>query len=262
MPGKLKIQSSGNGPDLILLHGWAMHSGIWGQAAQDLAANYRVHLVDLPGHGINCDSEMPFTLEAICGNLLERLPGAIWLGWSLGGLVAMSAALRAPGTVSGLVLVATSPCFVATTVWPFGMDKSIFTQFATDLEADYDATLKRFLGLEVLGSKTARLQLRRLSEAMVQAPKPRLSALRAGLALLQNLDLSTSLHSISCPNLLIGGSRDQLVSAAGMQETANRLTTARLEMIRGSGHAPFIGHREVFVDLVRRFGQNESGVAA
>lgn len=262
MPGELKIRSSGAGPDLVMLHGWAMHSGIWAEAAEDLSSSFRVHLVDLPGHGINCDSTIPFTLDAICDSLLEQLPGARWLGWSLGGLIALAAALRAPGQISGLVLVATSACFVSTSGWPLGIDKSVFAQFAEDLEVDMNGTLKRFLGLEVLGSKTARQQLRRLTEVISQAPKPRLQALRAGLAVLQNQDFSAVLDKISCPSLLIGGSRDRLVAAAAIQETAKRLAEARVAMIDGSGHAPFIGHRREFVDLVCQFEHSLSGVAA
>ena len=205
---------------------------------------------------------MPLCPDTICDQLLERLPGARWLGWSLGGFIALAAAIRAPDEVSGLILVSASPCFVSTPGWPLGVDKWVFTQFASGLEEDFDGTLKRFLSLEVQGSKNARQQLRQFSAAIKQAPKPRLQALREGLGLLQNEDLSAGLDSVSCPALLIGGSRDRLIAPAAMQETANRLADARVVMIGGSGHAPFIGHRQEFVDLVCRFENSLTGVAA
>ncbi|MEZ5623317.1 MAG: alpha/beta fold hydrolase [Nitrosomonas sp.] len=43
----------GNGPDLVLLHGWAMHGGVWRGVREQLAMKYRVHLFDLPGHGLS-----------------------------------------------------------------------------------------------------------------------------------------------------------------------------------------------------------------
>lgn len=48
---QLHIESLGHGPDLVLLHGWAMHSGIWSGVQDQLARQFRLHLVDLPGMG-------------------------------------------------------------------------------------------------------------------------------------------------------------------------------------------------------------------
>ena len=138
----------------------------------------------------------------------------------------------------------------------------MFAQFADSLEVDVDGTLNRFVGFEVLGSEAARQQLRKLSEVISQEPKPRLQALRAGLGLLQNLDLSAGLDCVLCPSLLIAGSHDQLIAPAAMQETANRLSDASIEVIQGSGHAPFIGHRPEFVGLVSAFCRTECGAAA
>ena len=45
------IATLGDGPDLVLLHGWAMHGGIFGPLIDALAGHFRLHVVDLPGHG-------------------------------------------------------------------------------------------------------------------------------------------------------------------------------------------------------------------
>ena len=51
MSGQLHVESIGHGAPLVLLHGWAMHSGVWGPLIPRLAKYRRVHAVDLPGHG-------------------------------------------------------------------------------------------------------------------------------------------------------------------------------------------------------------------
>ena len=85
----LHIETSGQGPDLVLLHGWAMHSGIWGSVRDSLAQRFRLHLVDLPGHGLSPMCE-PGTLEHLTGIVADILPENCMLGgWSLGGLVAL-----------------------------------------------------------------------------------------------------------------------------------------------------------------------------
>ena len=47
----LHVDSYGSGTPLVMLHGWGMHGGMWGSAVTKLAQHYRVHCVDLPGHG-------------------------------------------------------------------------------------------------------------------------------------------------------------------------------------------------------------------
>ena len=45
------VESVGRGRPLVMLHGWAMHSGLWFPLLPRLIERYRMHLVDLPGHG-------------------------------------------------------------------------------------------------------------------------------------------------------------------------------------------------------------------
>ena len=47
----VSVERFGQGPDLVLLHGWGMNGAVWHGITQQLAAYYRVHLVDLPGFG-------------------------------------------------------------------------------------------------------------------------------------------------------------------------------------------------------------------
>ena len=47
----LSVEVIGHGPPLILLHGWAMHGGIFAPLVQALREHHTLHVVDLPGHG-------------------------------------------------------------------------------------------------------------------------------------------------------------------------------------------------------------------
>ncbi|WP_205352098.1 alpha/beta fold hydrolase, partial [Vibrio cholerae] len=81
-------QVSGQGQDLVLVHGWGMNGAVWQQTAQALSDHFRVHVVDLPGYGHSTEQHAA-SLEEIAQALLENAPrNAIWVGWSLGGLVA------------------------------------------------------------------------------------------------------------------------------------------------------------------------------
>ena len=88
----------GRGPPLVLIHGWAMHGGVFAPLLDRLGAHFECHVVDLPGHGLSEERD-GLALDATVERLLALLPPAIWLGWSLGGLFALEAAARAPERV-------------------------------------------------------------------------------------------------------------------------------------------------------------------
>src|SRR5262249_23702615 len=141
----MHIETRGSGPDLALIHGWAMHGGIFAPLLPRLAEHFRVHVVDLPGHGYSAASAEPIGPARCAAQLLELVPPAIWAGWSFGGLVALRAALAAPESVRGIVEIAASPFFVSAPDWPHGVPADVFIQFGRGLLADYRGTIERFL---------------------------------------------------------------------------------------------------------------------
>ncbi len=101
----------GHGPTIVLVHGLGSRAEHWLPVARKLAREYRVVLVELPGHG-SSDMPEPFSLERATQSLVQALEAdsrgpVILVGHSVGGLVAVSAALAQPQRVRGLVLVET-----------------------------------------------------------------------------------------------------------------------------------------------------------
>ena len=94
------------------------------------------------------------------------------LGWSFGGLVAQHIALAHPATVRALVLVSTSPRFVASADWPHAMTETTLTRFGDELRASYKLTLQRFLTLQVQGSEGGRATLASLRNALFARHAP------------------------------------------------------------------------------------------
>ncbi len=253
MPGRSVIETRGSGPDLVLVHGWGMHRGVWGQAAEDLAEDYRLHLVDLPGHGAARDERLDDDLKALAAGIVEQVPPATWLGWSMGGLVTLQAMLDQPASISKAVLVASNPSFVVRPFWPEGVPESLFIDFALQLKDDFEGTLNRFLVLETLGSDTARESLRELKKDLQAGPMPDIHALKAGLSILRESDYSGHLKNLQTDTLWLAGGRDRLVPPEAMQRASALAPGGRFHRMPGAGHAPFIGHRQEFVTIVRNF---------
>ena len=69
------------------------------------------------------------------------------MGWSLGGLIALTAALDLPDQVTSVVAMCSTPRFVRTEGWPYGNDAAMVEKLADDLETDYHGTLELFIAL-------------------------------------------------------------------------------------------------------------------
>ena len=241
------VDIRGDGPDLVLLHGWAMHGGVWGSFVEHLTGFARVHVVDLPGHGYS-RPVAPYTLPALAEAVVKQVPsGAVWAGWSLGGAVATQALLGDRTQARGLALIASSPCFRQREDWPHAMPAKVLGQFAEQLNIDTPGTVQRFLALQAMGSPTARAQVQDLRAALMERPQPSSETLQRGLDLLDQVDLRPELPALGLPVELIYGDRDTLVPIAAAQWLADVLPHARLTRFTQSAHAPFLTHPDEVV---------------
>lgn len=250
----LHVETLGTGPDLVMLHGWGMHSGVWHDTAQRLSTNFRVTLIDLPGHGYSRTLPERYTITQLAQSVAGHSPPrAHWLGWSLGGLVAQHLALNHPQHVNRLVLVASSPQFVRDKNWPHAMAESVLDQFATNLARDFRQTLQRFLALELQGSANAREHLRLLRERLYARGEPVPEALAGGLDILKGISTRAQLSQLRAPSLWLLGANDALVPKALSSAIAALAPTSRTHIIEHAGHAPFISHPVEFEHHVREF---------
>jgi len=259
---RLHVESTGRGPDLVLVHGWAMHGGVFAPLVERLAGDYTLHLVDLPGHGHSATAALPLAPAPVVEELVSRLPRALWLGWSLGGLFALQAALAHAPAVRGLALLCSSPRFVRDAAgegdWRHGMSPEIFDDFAAGLRQDWRGTLERFIALEAFGSDHAKEELRTLRDGLFARGEPAAGVLAEGLRLLHDADLRPALPGLPVPSLWLAGRRDRVVDPRAMREAAALAPRAQFVQVEHAGHAPFLTHAGEVADALRRF---ESGLA-
>lgn len=236
----LHVEVSGNGPDLVLLHGWGMNAAVWGELATELAQHFRLHCVDLPGHGAS-PACAPCTLDALADLLAAALPPRVAVcGWSFGGQVALNWALRKPDQIERLVLLAATPRFVRGAGWDCGIDAAVLDDFARGLAHDYRATLQRFTALQARADTHPRMVLRRLREHILAHGEPDVAALGAGLRLLKETDMRDRLERIAQPALILHGERDTLVPLAAGEYLQRVLPHAVIEVFAGTAHVLFI----------------------
>lgn len=244
---RLYIKTIGEGPDLVMLHGWAMHSGIWSSVQAQLSSKFRLHLIDLPGHGHN--TAIPaFSLEEMVKVIAANLPSScILCGWSLGGQVAIKLALGLPKQINKLVLVATTPSFIKREHWQWGMEETTVQLFMSNLEKQYVQTINRFFTLQMKGSCDSSTMLTQLRNNFFGSLKPNEQSLKAGLQILVTTDLREEVSKLTLPVLLIHGKNDVITDCEASEWMHQQLIDSKLDLYQRCGHAPFLSYPNQFV---------------
>lgn len=241
------------GRDIVLIHGWGLHCGVFDDLAAALAQTRRVTLVDLPGHGRNHDLPFPDDLDTLTEAIAQAVPRhACWLGWSLGGLVALQHAVARPADTAATILVAATPRFVSAGHWP-GLSATTLEAFARSLRHDYHDTLQRFLALQVQGCANRGDLLRQLKQQLQRYPSPSPRALEGGLSLLSHCDLRPQLADIASPTLLLYGELDRIVPAEAGHACGQMIPGSRVHYFNKAGHAPFLSHPQEVLAVINAF---------
>lgn len=248
-------QTAGTGNcHLVLLHGWGLNAEVWHCISEELASHFTLHLVDLPGFG-RSRGFGAMSLDEMARQVLDAAPqNAIWLGWSLGGLVASQIALSQPERVKALVTVASSPCFSAQEAWP-GIKPDVLASFQQQLSEDFQRTVERFLALQTMGTETARQDARTLKQTVLSLPMPEVEVLNGGLEILKTVDLREPLAALAIPHLRIYGYLDGLVPRKVVPLLDALWPESESQVIAKAAHAPFISHPAEFCSALIALSQ-------
>ena len=241
----LHAERVGSGPRLVLVHGFTQTGRSWGPVAADLSQDHEVVSVDAPGHGGSSD----VTADLLAGaELLGRAGGpAIYIGYSMGGRLALHLALARPDLVHGLVLIGATA----------GIEdeperaarRAADEQLATELERDGVAQfLERWLAQPLFASlppEAAGLDDRLRNTAAGLASSLRL----AGTGTQQ--PLWDQLAELSMPVLVVAGERDDKFSAIGSRIAEAIGPNTTFALVPGAGHACHLEQPDEFLPVLR-----------
>jgi pimeloyl-ACP methyl ester carboxylesterase len=245
----LRYAVSGEGPPLVLVHGLGGAAANWRLLAPPLAERRRVIVPELPGHGGSAPLPAAPNLDAFADAMLavaeaeDALP-APWAGHSLGGLVALRAAVRRPHAVRGIVLAAgagissgTRAAEVALTLLGLVRPGRVI---APHRRAWSRSRVGRTLAFGWWGVADPAGLEAEMAEAFLAGPAEHSDPESAGRALLAS-DPRRDLHRVTCPCLCLWGTNDNWVPLEDGMEYARRLR-APLRTIAGCGHL-LVGER-------------------
>jgi pimeloyl-[acyl-carrier protein] methyl ester esterase len=227
---------------LVLIHGFAFNKIIWAALAEQLAATYTVHVIDLPGYGEHAHKNA-CDLPTLCEQVLAQVRGPskfIWVGWSLGGLIARTLAQVAPQNTQGVITLASTPQFIASPNWPCGIPYDEFHKLEQLFISQPEKALTRFFMLQGQGlDRTITRQLLALKKYSESLP---LDVLLRDLQLLAHSDLRKLCQQLTFPQLNILGTADRLVPIAVLEPLKHLSALAQNVTIEGAGHILLLSH--------------------
>jgi 2-succinyl-6-hydroxy-2,4-cyclohexadiene-1-carboxylate synthase len=220
--------------DLVLLHGFTQTGRSWAPVVEEVRERYRCFAPDLPGHG-DADGRRPATFDAVAAYLgALRLDRFTLCGYSMGGRLALEAALRLPARVARLVLIGATA----------GLEAAAEREARAAADAELAKRIEA-IGLEAFVDEWGRQPLfasqpRGVAEA---AREDRLRSSAAGLAAaLRGMGTGVMtprwdrLGELKMPVTVIVGEHDEKFRAVG-DRMALALPDARVIVVPGAGHA-------------------------
>lgn len=262
-----QIEFSGEQPiRLLFIHGWGMNSGVWQSVLEHFRSDYAVAAIDLPGFGKNVDSAPDhYTLDNLVDLIAAQIDKpVVVIGWSLGGLVATSLALRYPDKINALVNVASSPLFVEQTrsdseiasdakpSWP-GIKARVLKGFHLALSEDTKKTIENFLKIQAMGSPHIRQDIKKLRDWVMVHDMPSKTVLEQSLSLLSTVDLRPQLQNITQPSLRLYGRLDTLVPQKAIKIIDQLMPKSESYTFDKASHAPFISHETLFLEKLNQW---------
>ncbi len=252
MAESLQIASQGQGIPLVFIHGWGLNSGVWQPCLAQLKADFEVITVDLPGFATNKSYQVSDYALIEIADAIQQAVGkpAVYIGWSLGGLVASQITITHPEQVLGLVTVASSPQFVERGDWP-GIKANVLALFHQQLAQDTTKTISNFLKIQAMGSPHLRQDIKVIRDLVMQYEQPNRQILDDSLRLLETSNLSDKLSGVNQPFLRLYGKLDGLIPKHVIPLINSLAPNSQSHVFEQASHAPFISHQAEFLTILK-----------
>jgi 2-succinyl-6-hydroxy-2,4-cyclohexadiene-1-carboxylate synthase len=236
----LATERHGSGDRVVLVHGFTQTGRSWAPIAEELARRFEVVTVDLPGHGKSAAAAARDLEDA--GSMVARAGGsANYVGYSMGGRVALHAAFAEPHLVERLVLVSATPGIEDETERAARRASDEALAARLEAGAGRPQALDEFVGEWLAGPMFVDLGRQAAGiEARLENQLPGLaSALRTLGTGTQRYDRE-ALAGLAMPVLVVAGELDEKFVAIGRQMARTIGAGATFRTLPGVGHAaPF-----------------------
>ena len=254
MNNTLNARTSGQGPDVILLHGLFGQGSNLGSVSRALVSNFRVHCLDLPDHGRSpwlAEASLTTYAEAVREWMDQRqLPAAHVLGHSLGGKVAMELAVTQPERLRKLVVADMAPVKYTQHHQQILEALQQVIRQRCETRAEAEAFLSEVINDSgVVGYLL--MSLERDAESEAYQWRFNLAGLAEAYGRLR--EAPSEVGPFRGQTLFLKGSESAYIQAAHEQEIQRRFPGSQLVTVEEAGHWLHVDQPEQFNGAVRAF---------
>jgi pimeloyl-ACP methyl ester carboxylesterase len=256
---RIHYQENGSGEPLVLIHGYTASTYAWKDVFEPLARQFRVIAVDLKGFGFSGKPDGDYTRRAqgeLVARLLDylKIEQAILCGNSMGGEVAMNAAVRHPNRVKALILVDSAGVTVAgggsvspgAAQWPI-IGPALAALALTSDSLVRDGLRKSFYNDSLANEEQVAAYYRPLKTRDGQRAAY-LARTQAGIA-----PVEPEIGKIKLPTLIIWGAEDELIPLEAGRRLNSLISGSKLVVFEKCGHVPEAEAPERFSSEVENF---------
>ena len=254
----------GKGEPLVLIYGYAAHSGLWFRQIPILSKKYRVIAFDNRGVGRSDKPDIPYIMAMMAGDITGLLDTtgidtAHIFGISMGGMIAQHFALNYPQRVISLILGCTT-CGGVHSIQPKPESMAALFDFERlkKTPEEFVRQLIPFLFSQEFIEKNPDIVEERVAKSL-EYPTPPHGATRQAAAMMGH-DTYELLPKIKLPTLVIAGDNDRAIPLENSRILASRIPKAALVIIKGAGHEFFIEDPQESNKIVLGFlGRHKKG---
>jgi 3-oxoadipate enol-lactonase len=231
----LAVDMRGDGPTLLLVHGFPLDRSIWKHQVATLSGWRRI-APDLRGLGDSDAPEGGYSMAVYADDLVRlldklRIQKAVVAGLSMGGYIAFEMLRRNPDRIAGLILCDTKAAGDSTD------GKKARDELAALARAKGAMAVAERMLPKLLGRSTRQTQpqlVQQVTEMIARAPVA--GIVGALEAMRDRADSTALLSSIAVPTLVVVGQEDELTPPADARALADAIPNATLTTIAGAGH--------------------------
>jgi pimeloyl-ACP methyl ester carboxylesterase len=246
---EIYFSQRGSGSQVILLHGFPLHSGIWSDFAETLGKNFNVFTPDLPGFGKSASLPSPFSIDDVGDSIIswmesQSLKNTVLIGHSLGGYVALSVAEKRPDLLTSIGL--------------------FHSTANADNEEKRQSRNKVLEFIDKNGVETFTSNF--IAPLFYNQKHPAIEAVRAisrqsnvhtvkgyTLAMRDRPDRKKVLKTFPKPILFIGGEHDAGISPDSLKEQATICSDAHVHILTKVGHMGMFENAEKSLEIISAF---------
>ncbi len=251
---RLRYETWGDGPPVVMLHGLGSSADDWVLQLPDLGRHFQCILVDLRGHGLSDKPDVPYTMALLASDIAGLITvlgrGSVHVvGLSLGGMVAQQLAISHPGWVRSLVLINTLPG-----LWP-PPRAMVFTAWRRlrALRMERTRGMQNTAGVVAMSlfPEPHQQLFRNMTERRIAEND--VAAYRRSTAAIARFWPGRALRRVLCPTLIVSGELDNIVPLVYQERLLRWLPHSRMVRIPGSRHASNIDHPEAVNPVILKF---------